>query len=418
MFRQSPTPVSDGAFRRLAQKVDLELLAASRSPTAWAAPADSTARRWTGFSTRARARRPARAARAARQRPPPARARSHAGAAGRRDSQADLRAAARRIDCDHSRMAWRSRARFMIVQSSSSVRRRCDSELRFELTGSSTVQGPVRVPSPRYASGSSFEVPVRDSAIRRSRSRFIAAPLTARVGAGPGRCRSKTCRSAGLWPTCAAHFPKFKQDPNIASGIGVHAANLPARALGLRGRRALVSRASGTVTFGFGGEMMRGATRTARFLQPEEGGTAGPHRQQPDVLGVAADLVQLRQAPGLELHQRRHRLVRLSPPNEQTRRCRRSRDERRRSTMAAARDGSRRNIWRSRWISASTRSTAQEKTATRPGLPRMTLMRSASGRRSSRLVSSSQFSVPVPSLESRRQLGRLRAFYGCGDTDS
>jgi tRNA nucleotidyltransferase (CCA-adding enzyme) len=27
MFRQSPTPVSDGAFRRLAQKVDLELLA-------------------------------------------------------------------------------------------------------------------------------------------------------------------------------------------------------------------------------------------------------------------------------------------------------------------------------------------------------------------------------------------------------
>jgi tRNA nucleotidyltransferase (CCA-adding enzyme) len=27
MFRQSPTPVSDGAFRRLSQKVDLELLA-------------------------------------------------------------------------------------------------------------------------------------------------------------------------------------------------------------------------------------------------------------------------------------------------------------------------------------------------------------------------------------------------------
>jgi tRNA nucleotidyltransferase (CCA-adding enzyme) len=27
MFRQSPTPVSDGAFRRLAEKVDLELLA-------------------------------------------------------------------------------------------------------------------------------------------------------------------------------------------------------------------------------------------------------------------------------------------------------------------------------------------------------------------------------------------------------
>ena len=27
MFRQAPTPVSDGAFRRLAQKVDLELLA-------------------------------------------------------------------------------------------------------------------------------------------------------------------------------------------------------------------------------------------------------------------------------------------------------------------------------------------------------------------------------------------------------
>jgi hypothetical protein len=27
MFKKSPTPVSDGAFRRLAQKVDLELLA-------------------------------------------------------------------------------------------------------------------------------------------------------------------------------------------------------------------------------------------------------------------------------------------------------------------------------------------------------------------------------------------------------
>ena len=55
-FKKAPTPVSDGAFRRLAQKVDLELLARVREGRLSRPHRHrSTARRWTGFSN-ARAR--------------------------------------------------------------------------------------------------------------------------------------------------------------------------------------------------------------------------------------------------------------------------------------------------------------------------------------------------------------------------
>lgn len=58
-------------------------------------------------------------------------------------------------------------------------------------------------------------------------------------------------------------FPKFKQDPNIASGIGVSALNLPTRAVGLAvGAHFYVAHA-GPLTLGVGGEWMTaGRNRT------------------------------------------------------------------------------------------------------------------------------------------------------------
>ena len=50
MWHKVREEVGDGAFRRLAQKVNLELLAGSRNPIARAAAARSTAPRWTGSS--------------------------------------------------------------------------------------------------------------------------------------------------------------------------------------------------------------------------------------------------------------------------------------------------------------------------------------------------------------------------------
>ena len=73
---------SDGAFRRLAQKVDLELLARFAKADCHGRTGASTARAMDWFLERARApRRRARAARAARARTTSDRARRHAGPA-------------------------------------------------------------------------------------------------------------------------------------------------------------------------------------------------------------------------------------------------------------------------------------------------------------------------------------------------
>jgi hypothetical protein len=70
-------------------------------------------------------------------------------------------------------------------------------------------------------------------------------------------------------------FPKFKQDPNIASGIGVSAVNLPGRALGFVVGAHWYPVRFGPLTVGVGGELMRaGRNRTLPAL--EEGGPAGP----------------------------------------------------------------------------------------------------------------------------------------------
>ncbi len=100
MFRQAPTPVSDGAFRRLAQKVDLELLArvAKSDCLGRGGGFDCSAMDW--FLERSRARRAARAARAAPQRTSSAGARTSARPARRRGAEAGVRAAARWIGDD------------------------------------------------------------------------------------------------------------------------------------------------------------------------------------------------------------------------------------------------------------------------------------------------------------------------------
>ncbi len=92
-FHKSPTPVSDGAFRRLAQKVDLELLArfAKADCTGRTGTFDCSAMDW--FLERARALGVEHAAPAPLVHgPAPARARRQARPAHGRAARRDLRA--------------------------------------------------------------------------------------------------------------------------------------------------------------------------------------------------------------------------------------------------------------------------------------------------------------------------------------
>jgi hypothetical protein len=70
-------------------------------------------------------------------------------------------------------------------------------------------------------------------------------------------------------------FPKFKQDPNIATGIGVSPLNLPARALGFVIGAHVYPAHLGGVTLGLGGEMIV-ARRSRTLPAAKEGGAAGP----------------------------------------------------------------------------------------------------------------------------------------------
>jgi hypothetical protein len=72
-----------------------------------------------------------------------------------------------------------------------------------------------------------------------------------------------------------AAFPKFKQDPNIATGIGVTALNLPTRALGMVFGAHWYPMHLGPMALGVGGEViMAGRKRT---LPPAKAdGVAGP----------------------------------------------------------------------------------------------------------------------------------------------
>ncbi len=79
-------------------------------------------------------------------------------------------------------------------------------------------------------------------------------------------------------------FPKFKQDPNIASAIGVSPLNLPARAAGLVvGAHWYVAHA-GPITFGLGGEWIT-AGRNRTLPPATTGGADGPtvHSQMSSV---------------------------------------------------------------------------------------------------------------------------------------
>ena len=96
-WHKAPTPVGNGAFRRLAAKVDLELLARVSDADCHGRGGqfDCSATAWF-LDASARARCRARGARAAAQGPTSARARYGSRSAGRCRAERDLRAAARR----------------------------------------------------------------------------------------------------------------------------------------------------------------------------------------------------------------------------------------------------------------------------------------------------------------------------------
>jgi hypothetical protein len=81
-----------------------------------------------------------------------------------------------------------------------------------------------------------------------------------------------------------AAFPKFKQDPNIATGIGVTALNLPTRALGIVIGAHWYPVHLGPMTLGIGGEVIR-AGRNRTLAPTATGGAAGPtvHSQMSSV---------------------------------------------------------------------------------------------------------------------------------------
>ncbi len=122
--------------------------------------------------------------------------------------------------------------------------------------------------------GSGFRV--RGSAIRVLGSGFIAALLI--FSASGARAQDVPLEDKPIGRFVAdvrGAFPKFKQDPNIASGINVQSTNLPARALGFVVGAHFYPARLGPVTFGLGGEMM--VAQRNRTLPPaEEGGTPGP----------------------------------------------------------------------------------------------------------------------------------------------
>lgn len=70
-------------------------------------------------------------------------------------------------------------------------------------------------------------------------------------------------------------FPKFKQDPNIAAGIGVTALNLPTRALGFVVGAHWYPAHLRLMTLGFGGEVMM-AGRNHMLAPATTGAAPGP----------------------------------------------------------------------------------------------------------------------------------------------
>lgn len=79
-------------------------------------------------------------------------------------------------------------------------------------------------------------------------------------------------------------FPKFKQDPNIASGIGVSPLNLPGRSLGIVFGAHWYPLHLGAMRIGIGGEVMR-AARNRTLPAVKAGDPAGPtvHSQMSSV---------------------------------------------------------------------------------------------------------------------------------------
>ena len=272
-------------------------------------PAASTARRWTGFSI-ARGR-----SASSTRRPAPLVMGRHllalgrdARAADRRAARTGLRAAARWLDHD-DRGGNRPRARAHV---------RITAVMRIQSSPSMLERGDVMVP------GSGFEVRVRGSTFRVRGSRFrvrgsgfgvrfrVRCRAAARSAPAlrPGRpaqdVRPRTSRSGDSWPTSAALFRSSNRIRTSPAGSTCSRRTCPRGPSASSLVRTSTRRVWAPVTLGLGGEMMVAARGIGRRRRPQR---AAPRARRctPDVVGDAADLVQLRASGGVELHQRRNR---------------------------------------------------------------------------------------------------------------
>ena len=276
MFRQSPTPVSDGAFRRLAQKVDLELLArVAKSDCLGRGRAASTARRWTGSSS----------ARASSVSSTRRRSRSCSGrhllALGRDAGPARGRDAAGRSTRSSSTERSRRSTRASRSHASSQSSARC--------------------------SGCTIDVLLLFSACA-----SLPGCLGDRGGPGSrraaGRPRS-TSRSDAFVVDARVALPEVhRMTPSVAAtSRRARRTNLPGRGLGPGRRRALSTRCARASSRSASAARCCCEPRAASTMRPGRRRTAadGPTVARAILGALAAGVAELRRTGRLELPQRR-----------------------------------------------------------------------------------------------------------------
>ena len=377
MFRKSPTPVSDGAFRRLAQKVDLELLArvAKSDCLGRVGGFDCSAMDW--FLERAREL-------GVQHAPPePLVKGRHLLALGMTPGP--------RVG-EVLRQVYERQLDGSITTTDEGIalaRELCPNQRSDANTIIASMRrGDVTVPGSGFGvpgSGSGFRVlgsgfrvrvrVVRGSAIRvpvrRSLPRCCSS---ARRDARPRRTfRSKTSRSAGSSPTCAAHFRNSNRIPDIASGINVRSTNLPDARPRLCRRRALVPARIGPDHVRSRRGNDGGGDATGR-CPPRKTAARRARTVHTRMSSVTPQIsFNFGKRAGVELHQRRDRRTAFTAERTDAPLPPQSGRSQTFNYGGGARWFSKKHIAVHRSISVSTPISPQEKTATRPALSRMTL---------------------------------------------
>ena len=242
MFHKAQPPVGDAAFRRLAQKVDLELLAR-------VARADCEGRgRWIRLlgdglvrDPRARARRRACASRSAGQGPASPRARREARPRDRRAAERGLRAPAR---WQHHDVRGGVGADARVGEGEAAILKRMILERGRHL--------PRRILVALF-----LLVPVAVSA----QSQEPIGPFVVDI---------------------RADFANHKDEPSVADSLGVTDANMPGHSLGLSGGVHFYPWHLGVVTFGVGGHVV--IARGSQTLDSIDDASTTPGTTSPTVL--------------------------------------------------------------------------------------------------------------------------------------